>query len=300
MKTGPCIMNKTICSALWLLLLPMLLTGCIRDDIVACPPLSLRVGIEDFNYSNAASFQQETLRPTDGPLSDYVSTLSWCITDVATGRIVAEHAAYEAPADRQREDIVLPDSLPFGRYAVSVWGSMPQGLEFPEFADLGDSKEDPYLVHDTLVYDATHADHTLLLRRIKSKLDIQVEGLPEQWDASSSSKQETGLYEECDNRFTYEGEMLMGNRTRFSNRHNVLTATVLPPSVGYNQTRVTIHIYDENGQVIPQLDPQPITTTLYRNTITAIRYVYVVEKQGYDVYVRINDDWEVITNMDIE
>ena len=293
-------MNKTILSPLWLLLLPLLLTSCIRDDIMTCPPLSLHVGIKDFNYSNAASFQQEQLRRTDGPLSDYVSTLSWCITDVETGRIVAERAAYAAPADRQRDDITLPDSLPFGRYAVSIWGSMPEGLHFPEFTNLDDPEEDPYLVHDTLTYDATHADHTLLLKRIKSKLDIQVEGLPEKWDASSSSKQETGLYEECDNRFTYEGDMTTGNRTRFKSHTDVQTFTILPPSVGYNRTRVTVHIYDENGQVIPQLDPQPITTTLYRNTITAIRYVYVVEKQAYDVYVRINDDWEVITNMDIE
>lgn len=293
-------MNKTSLLLLWLTLPLLLLTGCIRDDIASCPPLSLHVGIKDFNYSNAASFSQEQIRRTDGPLSDYVSTLSWRITDVKTGRVVAERAAYEAPASSQRADITLPDSLPFGRYAVSVWGSMPEGLHFPEFTNLDDSQEDPYLVHDTLTYDAFHADHTLLLRRIKSKLNIEVEGLPEKWGASSSSKQETGLYEECDDRFTYDGEMLMGNRTRFPGQTDVETSTILPPSTGYNRTRVTVHIYDENGQVIPQLDPQPITTTLYRNTITAIRYVYVIEKQSYDVYVRINDDWEVITNMNIE
>lgn len=44
----------------------------------------------------------------------------------------------------------------------------------------------------------------------------------------------------------------------------------------------------------------PSFTTLYRNTITALRYVYVVEKQDYDIYVRINDGWEVINNMVIE
>ena len=154
--------------------------------------------MKDYNYSNAAVFATESLRPTDAPLSTYVSTLSWCVTNAETGQVVAERAAYLAPTDRQRDDISLPDTLPFGRYVVSVWGGMPEGLEFPELINLDDPAEDPYLVHDTLTYDARHADHTLLLRRIKSKLDISIEGLPEAWEATSSQKKETGLYEECD------------------------------------------------------------------------------------------------------
>lgn len=280
--------------------LSMLLCSCLSEDLPPCPALTIHVGVEDYNYSNAATFGSEQLRPTDGPLSTYVSTLSWCVTDAKTGRIVAERAAYAAPTDRQRDDITLPDTLPFGQYVVSVWGSMPEGLAFPEIANLDDPTDDPYLVHDTLTYDIRHAEHTVRLRRIKSKLDITVEGLPEAWDASSSQKKETGLYEECDNRFTYEGEMQTGNRSRFTSHAGVTTYTVLPPSVGHNKTTVTVRIYDEQGREIPQLTPRPVTTTLYRNTITALRYVYVIEKQDYDIYVRINDDWEVINNMNIE
>lgn len=279
----------------------LLLTACVYDDLPACPALTLHVGIKDYNYSNAAVFATESLRPTNGPLSTYVSTLSWCVTNVETGKVVAERAAYLAPTDRQRDDIALPDTLPFGRYVVSVWGGMPKGLEFPELTNLDDPAEDPYLVHDTLIYDARHADHTLLLQRIKSKLDIRIEGLPDEaWEASSSQKKETGLYEECDKSFAYEGEMQTGNRSRFSSHTGVTTYTVLPPSVGKDKTTVTIRIYDKQGNEIPQLTPRPVITTLYRNTITALRYVYVVEKQDYDIYVRINDGWEVINNMVIE
>ena len=293
-------MKRYYTVALSLISALFLLTACVYDDLPACPALTLHVGVEDYNYSNAAVFATEPLRPTDGPLSTYVSTLSWCVTNAATGQVVAQRAAYAAPTDRQSDDIALPDTLPFGRYVVSVWGSMPEGLHFPELTNLDDPTDDPYLVHDTLTYDAHHADHTLLLRRIKSKLDISVEGLPEAWEASSSQKKETGLYEECDKRFTYDGEMQASNRSRFASHTGVTTYTVLPPSVGHNKTTVTVRIYDEHGNEIPQLTPRPVTTTLYRNTITALRYVYVIEKQDYDIYVRINDDWEVINNMVIE
>lgn len=280
--------------------LSMLLSSCLSDDLPPCPALQLHIGVEDYNYTNAATFPTEPLRRTDSPLSTYVSTLSWRVTEAKTGRVVAERAAYAAPADQRIADISLPDTLRFGRYVVSVWGSMPEGLEFPDMTNLDDPSDDPYLVHDTLTYDPHHAEHTLRLRRIKSKLDITVEGLPESWDATSSQKQETGLYEECDKQFTYEGNMQTTNRSRFPSHTGVITHTVLPPSVGRDQTTVTLRIYDTEGREIPQLTPRPVTTTLYRNTITALRYVYVVEKQDYDIYVRINDDWEIINNMNID
>lgn len=293
-------MKRILCVALPIISSLLFFTACVYDDLPPCPALTLNVGVEDYNYSNAATFDTESLRPTNGPLSTYVSTLSWSVTDVATGRVVAERAAYAAPNDRCTDTVTLPDTLPFGRYVVSVWGSMPEGLDFPDLANLDDPDDDPYLVHDTLTYDARHANHTVLLRRIKSKLDITVEGLPEAWGASSSQKKETGLYEECDKSFVYDGEMQTGNRSHFKSHEGVNTHTVLPPSVGHNQTTVTIRIYDPQGNEIPQLTPRPVTTTLYRNTITALRYVYVIEKQDYDIYVRINDDWEVINNMVIE
>ena len=281
------------------LALSLLFTSCIRDDLQQCPPLTVNVAVKDFNYSNAALMENEPLKPDNAPLSAYVKTLAWHVVDVATGRTVAEQQAVASPDDKAQTCITLPADLPFGRYAVAVWGGLESETPSPELLPLEDA-DDPYLVNDTLLYDAYHYDYTLRLKRIKSKLNIEVTGLPAQYKASASSKKESGLFAEVDDEFQYDGECEMGNRTIFAHKDEVQTQTILPPSTERNATRVSIEIYDDQGKPVSQLKPTEVVTTLYRNTITALRYVYSEEKQGYDIYVRINDEWEAVHPMDIE
>ena len=291
-------MTNAIKQLFILMWLPMLLASCIRDDLQPCPPLALHVGVADCNYSNAGNFADEPIKPEQAPLATYVKSLAWHIVDVQTGRVVAEQQALPASATASQTTINLPADLPFGRYAVAVWGGLDVKTSSPEILPL-DEAGDPYLVCDTVQYDAWHYDHTLLLKRIKSKLHIEVENLPPQYHAAASSKTETGLFAEVDDKFDYDGECTMGNRSRFMGTE-VDTHTILPPSVARNATRVSIDIYDENGRPVPQLDPTDVVTTLYRNTITGLRYVYNTDRKGYDIYVRINDEWEAAHTLDIE
>ena len=139
----------------------------------------------------------------------------------------------------------------------------------------------------------------MLLKRVKSKLHIEVENLPPQYHAAALSITETGVFAGVDDKFGYNGECVMRNSSRFAGTE-VDTHTILPPSVARNATRVGIGIYDENGRLVLQLAPTDVVTTLYRNTITGLRYVYDTEKKGYDIYVRINDEWEAAHTLDIE
>lgn len=44
-------MTKVIKQMFVLMWLPVLLVSCIRDELPPCPPLSLHVGVADYNYS---------------------------------------------------------------------------------------------------------------------------------------------------------------------------------------------------------------------------------------------------------
>lgn len=291
-------MTKVIKQMFVLMWLPVLLVSCIRDELPPCPPLSLHVGVADYNYSNAGSFADEPIKPEQAPLSTYVKSVAWHIVDVQTGRVVAEQHVFPASDTACQSTINLPADLPFGKYAVTVWGGLENETELPAILPL-DEAGDPYLVCDTVQYDAWHYDHTLLLKRVKSKLHIEVENLPPQYHAAALSITETGLFAGVDDKFGYNGECVMRNSLRFAGTE-VDTHTILPPSVARNATRVSIGIYDENGRLVPQLAPTDVVTTLYRNTITGLRYVYDTEKKGYDIYVRINDEWEAAHTLDIE
>lgn len=291
-------MTNVIKQLLVLMWLPVLLVSCIRDELQPCPPLALHVGVADCNYSNAGSFADEQIKPEQAPLSTYVKSLAWHIVDVQTGHVVVEQHVLPTSDTVGQATINLPADLPFGRYAVTVWGGLENETVSPDILPL-DEPGDPYLVCDTVQYDAWHYAHTLLLKRIKSKLHIEVENLPQQYHAAALSITGTGLFAEVDNRFCYNGECVMRQCSQLAGTE-VNTHTILPPSVAHNATRVSIGIYDENGYPVPQLAPADVVTTLYRNTITGLRYVYDIEKKGYDIYVRINDEWEAAHTLDIE
>ena len=146
-------MTKVIKQMFVLMWLPVLLVSCIRDELPPCPPLSLHVGVADYNYSNAGSFADEPIKPEQAPLSTYVKSLAWRIVDVQTGRVVAEQPVLPASDTACQATINLPADLPFGKYAVTVWGGLENETELPEVLPL-DEAGDPYLVSDTVQYDA--------------------------------------------------------------------------------------------------------------------------------------------------
>lgn len=88
-------MTKVIKQMFVLMWLPVLLVSCIRDELPPCPPLSLHVGVADYNYSNAGNFADEPIKPEQAPLSTYVKSVAWHIVDVQTGRVVAEQHVFQ-------------------------------------------------------------------------------------------------------------------------------------------------------------------------------------------------------------
>ena len=112
-------------AALWVACAAM--TGCIREDIEPCPPLSVKIAVKDKNYFNiddAVKLGMMERKADNLPFRDYVATLYYIVTD-GQGTVVAEQKNTAVDNDLQQQTITLPADLPYGDYVLVVWGNIP-------------------------------------------------------------------------------------------------------------------------------------------------------------------------------
>lgn len=104
-------------------------SSCVRDDIEACPPLQVNVTVKDKNYLNVdkATLNMANLNeklPDDLAFRAYVPTLCYVLRDAATGKVMHEQAVFAVEGDAQQVPLTFPESLPHGKYVLTVWGGL--------------------------------------------------------------------------------------------------------------------------------------------------------------------------------
>lgn len=165
-----------------------LLCGCIRDELEPCPPLRLSLEVADKNYVNSAAAARlgyEEERPEDLPFREYVSDLAYRVSDLETGRVVAERALSPVEGDAGSVEVPLPADLPYGSYVLTAWGNLGDTAAFD--SDLtslglhpgGAEGSDAYFTRDTLVYALDSERFSCGMRRLKGKLILATERMPE-------------------------------------------------------------------------------------------------------------------------
>ena len=93
----------------------LLASGCIRDNIGPCPPLSVEVSVGDKNWSNIADVSAAGLAEAvdEGlPFKEYVSTVSYILRDISSDVVVASSGLYTIVHESGTESIVFPEALP--------------------------------------------------------------------------------------------------------------------------------------------------------------------------------------------
>lgn len=164
-----------------------LLCGCIRDELEPCPPLRLSLEVADKNYVNSAAAARlgyEEERPEDLPFREYVSDLAYRVSDLETGRVVAERAVTRGRR-RGSVEVPLPADLPYGSYVLTAWGNLGDTAAFDsDLASLGlhpggAEGSDAYFTRDTLVYALDSERFSCGMRRLKGKLILATERMPE-------------------------------------------------------------------------------------------------------------------------
>lgn len=274
--------------------------SCIRDEIEDCPPLRVRIAVKDKNYFNVDKVDLEDRLAENLPLRSYVPTIYWVLRDADTGKIVDESRLITVTGEEETYSPEICPCVPHGRFVLTVWGGLsdlsplggdPATIDFHPGNVEGD---DIYLTSDTLQYDAWHNDYTVELERTKGKLIVEKLNLPEGVDGSQ--KQITGLYSRVDNRFGYSGETQVVHQHVFNSMPQIVTKTLLSPSLGEEASELR---FDFKGPetVAP---PRPVKITMKRNQLTVLRYVWNTENENFDIYILINNNWELITKLEID
>ena len=285
-------MNRRFCSfIIWSLALLIGTTGCIRDEIESCPPLKLRLVVKDKNYFNidmGVRLGLEERKADDLPFRDYVSTLYYILTDAATGTVVREQTLQTVTTGDREIGIAFPKDLPFGTYVFTAWGNLRSERPLGENAIASDMHlynnegDDIYLTSDTLVYDETRFEYLAEMERVKGKLIVQAENLPDNIDFST--KDVHNLFAFVTANFGYSRETMVHTDTLWREPNEIVTRTVLCPSTDIDNSILSVNFYDYDrnpelravgSTAYSWIAPDDIRIQMARNELTILRYVYV-------------------------
>lgn len=308
-------MNKQFSVKLLLPVLVLLLGSCIRDHIQDCPPLQVTLTVKDKNYFNiddAVKLGLAERKDENLPFREYVQTLYYRVTDEA-GRIVAEQKTMPVTNDAMTEEIVLPVSLPYGRYTVSVWGNLQsdepldEGASQADLEAAGAARNDIYLASATFDYQYGAELYTLGLERTKGNLLIKAEGIPD--NINFSMKTIDDIFSTVTSDFEYSNLTQVSTELEWEVRNEILSETLLCPSPGYEGSTLSVTFVDHDAvsgiagratETASVLTPEDVNITMGRNEITILKYVYDAQQEDFKIYVRVNDNWEQWHGMELD
>ena len=296
----------------------LLWSSCIRDSIPPCPPLQVTLTVKDKNYFNiddAVKLGLMERKAENLPFRDYVSTLYYIVHD-AEGKVVAEQKNTLVDNDDQTQLITLPESLPYGKYTLTVWGNMksdePLGEDATtaEMEAVGAAANDIYLASAMFDYRYGNEEHLLAMERTKGDLLIKAEGIPDNIDFSTKDIQD--IYNFVDNGFQYSTLTDIHTELDWQEiRSEIKSETLMCPSPSYEGSTLSVMFIDKSaagtqGRATyhPTLEPQDVNVTMGRNEITILKYVYVDEggsgEGDFEIYLRVNDNWELLHGMELD
>lgn len=264
-------------------------TGCIRDEIEPCPPLQVHIGVKDKNYFNIEAVEKlglERHKEEDLPFREYVSTLYWILKEAGTGRTIQEQTVMTVTGDAQEVLLSFPQELPFGQYILTAWGNLQSERPLSDDASVSDlhlynaEGNDIYLVNDTLTFDAYHYDYTVEMERVKGKLIILAENLPDH--INYSTKEVDSLFAYVTSDLRYGRTTSVRTDTLWQEPNHILTKTLLCPSTDIDASTLSIDFYSVNPDEPTSvrggsIAPDDIRISMRRNELTILRYVYIPE-----------------------
>lgn len=284
-------------------------TSCIRENLDQCPPLSINIEVKDKNYDNVEQVDISEKEDENQPFRHFIPTLYYRLSrldDDGSKQMITEKGVFTVEGDAQTYSVDFDNSLPFGKYIFTVWGGIPDKKEFnADCTELSFHPEhaqgyDVYLSSDTLLYDAYHSDFVSQMRRTKGKLIIIAEDLPSK--VRFSGKTVEDLYQKVNANFDYKGETQVTTRQTRRGLDDIVTETYLTPTIQGEESMVDAHFYNDDDDDFshPDNSPQDVDILMRRNELTMLKYAYDEQQDRYHIYVRINNNWEAIHDMDVE
>lgn len=279
--------------------------SCVRDEIPPCPPLQVEITVKDKNYFNVDNVEVEERRNEELAFREYIPSLYYRLQDAVTGDVVEEQPLLEVTGDEKTYLVTFCDCIPHGTYTLTVWGGLTENSPLSDdgtsisFHPGNREGEDIYMTSHTLNYDARNYVYTVGLERTKGKLVIEVENLP--GDVNYSDKTVEGVFGNLNCMFSYADVTRVSTLSEWNATENeIVTTTLLAPSVKENGSRLQANFYDTSDRQTPVLTPAEVNITIRRNELTVLKYVYDDTTGGFDIYVFLNDSWDKIFDMGID
>lgn len=279
------------------------LTSCVRENATPCPPLQVNISVKDKNYFNTNDLDPAEYRNEGLAFREYVPTLFYILRDAVTGKVMEEQGVFSIEDDAQTISITFCDCLPFGKYILTVWGGLNDNSTLDresltiELHSVNQEGTDSYLTNDTLVYNEDNYTYAVDLERTKGKLIIQTENLPAEFNFSEKNIE--GLFHYIDPGFNYSGTTTVLTQTSLGRSSIVETKTMLAPSPKENAVKIGIDLYNRSDLTTPVLTSATVNTTIKRNELTLLKYVFNKDTQDFTIYIYLNDSWNIIYDMDI-
>lgn len=273
----------------------LLCGGCVRDDIPPCPPMQVVIEVTDKNYFNIDEVEHQGLATRvdeNLPFREYVSTLFYALYNAETGELVEKRSTFQVGGDEKEYSLTFPDALPYGRYALVVWGNLqsdepleddPTTVELEKY---NASENDIYVVSDTLDYAYGNESFRVGLERAKGKLIVQAVNLPAFVDFST--KLIDHVYSYVTHDFNYGKETEVHTETFWKQPNDIVTETLLCPSTDLDESKLSVSFYDystvesQRSRAARLLTPEDVQITMGRNELTVVKYVYLREWEDPD------------------
>ena len=297
---------------LLLLTVALVCTSCIHEAIPDCPTLAVRIAVKDKNYFNIDKVDLESRVSEELPFQEYVPSLYWTLRDFETGDVVDYQSLIDIESDNEERILpihIRPD-LPHGKYILTVWGGMgSEGAleDDPTTFHLHRNNtelNDVYLTNDTIVYDPRNYDYLVELERIKGKLIIEGVNLPE--GLTRSEETVTGLYSYVDNSFNYSDRVSVIKASDLDINQGlteagfIVNTAVLSPSAEENGSVLTMK-FRHGEETLNQTYTAPnVNININRNELTVVRYEWDKVDYGFNIYLLVNGNWELVSRMELE
>ena len=267
------------------------------------PRLNLQITVKDKNYFNVDEVAQEERVAENLPFRSYIPTICYTLTDLASGKVIYDSGVFEIIGNGSRVPVEIDDDdLPIGTYVLTVWGGLdderPLDTDYRniDFHQQNAEGNDIYLTTDTIVYDSENRFYLVEMERMKGKLIIKVENLPEGYE--TSQKRVTNLCDQADYEFNYTGSTMVKTEVTWRGS-DVLTKTLLTPTVEDNVSVVRIQFLNEDENA-PIISPDDVKVQISRNELTVLRYRWDEDAQNFDIFIQVNDLWHKYHELEIE